>query len=107
MWSVVRSAVLSEVWSAAQNAVWSALQSSVQTAVKSAGRSAVRCAVRIAVRSAVKYYFQQDGATAHTNLMVREWLHSKFGDRVYPQSPGHSKAQICHHWTSGPFAWLN
>ena len=29
-----------------------------------------------------QYFFQQDGATAHTTLKVREWPNSKFGDRV-------------------------
>lgn len=29
-----------------------------------------------------RYWFQQDGATPHTAVRVREWLTSKFGDRV-------------------------
>ena len=29
-----------------------------------------------------EYWFQQDGATCHTTVMVRNWLHSKFGTRV-------------------------
>ena len=40
-----------------------------------------------------RYYFQQDGATAHTANTVQEWLKSKFGDRFIdkkqwpPRSP--------------------
>ena len=34
------------------------------------------------VSSRRSYYFQQDGATAHTTNMVLEWLKNKFGDRV-------------------------
>lgn len=29
-----------------------------------------------------QYVFQQDGATCHTTLMVRDWLFSKFGERI-------------------------
>ena len=28
------------------------------------------------------YYFQQDGATCHTTIMVREWLREKFRERI-------------------------
>lgn len=40
-----------------------------------------------------KYYFQQDGATAHTATMVQDWLKSKIGDKFMdkqkwpPRSP--------------------
>ena len=40
-----------------------------------------------------KYYFQQDGATAHTATMVQDWLKSKIGDKFIdkkkwpPRSP--------------------
>ena len=34
------------------------------------------------VASARGYVFQQDGAPPHTTQMVRDWLASKFGDRV-------------------------
>ena len=30
----------------------------------------------------LQYWYQQDGATAHTTVQVREWLMSKFGNRV-------------------------
>ena len=35
-----------------------------------------------AVATRQRLWFQQDGATCHTTLLVREWLSDKFGDRI-------------------------
>ena len=37
-----------------------------------------------------QYWMQQDGATCHTTVMVRDWLHSKFGERVISRFTAHS-----------------
>ena len=42
------------------------------------------------------YYFQQDGATCHTTIMVREWQRGKFGKRIissFDNRPWPSKSQ--------------
>jgi len=44
------------------------------------------------VPRARRYYFQQDGATAHTANSVQDWLRDKFGNRFMSKEiwpPGH------------------
>ena len=50
------------------------------------------------------YYFQQDGAPPHTTQMVRDWLATKFGDRVIshktdrPWPPGSPDLSPLDYW---------